>query len=196
MPRGRSAHDVGRVSHSSGGAWRGPRVESSDGPESRIHRRALRPRHARRDLGRALAPLSFRHAVRGGKGAWRVRPAARATARRPSSRGSRPASSAPTSRASAVAHARARFRGALPTSSFGEAPCAETAARRRVPSTSFVSFEPVEHIPGQEAFLDEIARVLAPGGVLLLLSCPNKREYSDRRGVKERVPREDCIATS
>jgi len=39
----------------------------------------------------------------------------------------------------------------------------------------------VEHIDGQEAFLDEIARVLAPDG-LLLISCPNKLEYSDRRG--------------
>ncbi|MEO7741611.1 MAG: class I SAM-dependent methyltransferase [Usitatibacter sp.] len=44
-----------------------------------------------------------------------------------------------------------------------------------------VSFETIEHITAQEEFLDEIARVLAPGGVLLL-SCPNKLEYSDRRG--------------
>ena len=44
-----------------------------------------------------------------------------------------------------------------------------------------ISFETVEHIHGQEAFMDELARVLAPGG-LLVLSCPNKAEYSDRRG--------------
>lgn len=43
-----------------------------------------------------------------------------------------------------------------------------------------VSFETLEHIHEHEAFLDEIARVLAPGGTLLL-SCPNKSEYSDRR---------------
>jgi ubiquinone/menaquinone biosynthesis C-methylase UbiE len=44
-----------------------------------------------------------------------------------------------------------------------------------------VSFETLEHIAGQEAFMDEVARVLRPDGVLLL-SCPNKREYSDNRG--------------
>ncbi|HEX3098682.1 MAG TPA: class I SAM-dependent methyltransferase [Usitatibacter sp.] len=43
-----------------------------------------------------------------------------------------------------------------------------------------VSFETLEHIAEQAAFLDELARVLAPGGVLVL-SCPNKREYSDER---------------
>ena len=44
----------------------------------------------------------------------------------------------------------------------------------------FVSFETLEHIREHDAFLDEIARVLAPGGTLML-SCPNKLEYSDRR---------------
>jgi ubiquinone/menaquinone biosynthesis C-methylase UbiE len=43
-----------------------------------------------------------------------------------------------------------------------------------------VSFETIEHIEGQEAFLDEVARVLTPDGVLLA-SCPNKEEYSDKR---------------
>jgi ubiquinone/menaquinone biosynthesis C-methylase UbiE len=43
-----------------------------------------------------------------------------------------------------------------------------------------VSFETLEHIEAQEAFLDEIARVLSPDGVLVL-SCPNKLEYSDKR---------------
>ena len=44
-----------------------------------------------------------------------------------------------------------------------------------------VSFETLEHIEGQEAFVEELARVLTPEGVLIL-SCPNKLEYSDRRG--------------
>jgi SAM-dependent methyltransferase len=45
-----------------------------------------------------------------------------------------------------------------------------------------VSFETIEHITAQEAFLAEIRRVLRPDG-LLVLSCPNKTEYTDRRGV-------------
>jgi SAM-dependent methyltransferase len=44
-----------------------------------------------------------------------------------------------------------------------------------------VSFETIEHIAAQEAFLAELARVLKPDGILVL-SCPNKLEYSDRRG--------------
>lgn len=44
-----------------------------------------------------------------------------------------------------------------------------------------VSFETIEHINEQAEFLDEIKRVLKPAGVLIL-SCPNKAEYSDKRG--------------
>ncbi len=44
-----------------------------------------------------------------------------------------------------------------------------------------VSFETIEHIAAQEQFLDEIARVLRPGG-LLVLSSPNRPEYSEARG--------------
>jgi len=43
-----------------------------------------------------------------------------------------------------------------------------------------VSFETLEHIEGQAEFLDELARVLRPDGVLVL-SCPNKVEYTDKR---------------
>ncbi|HEY2630649.1 MAG TPA: methyltransferase domain-containing protein [Usitatibacter sp.] len=43
-----------------------------------------------------------------------------------------------------------------------------------------VSFETIEHIAEQSQFLDEILRVLKPEGVLLL-SCPNKLEYTDKR---------------
>lgn len=46
-----------------------------------------------------------------------------------------------------------------------------------------VSFETLEHIEEQDAFLDEIGRVLAPDGVLLM-SCPNKAEYTDKRGFR------------
>jgi ubiquinone/menaquinone biosynthesis C-methylase UbiE len=79
----------------------------------------------------------------------------------------------------AVAHAKAAYAGTA-NLSFVQAPCTKLP----LPDESadlFVSFETVEHIREQEEFLDEIARVLAPDG-LLLLSCPNKREYSDRRG--------------
>jgi ubiquinone/menaquinone biosynthesis C-methylase UbiE len=46
-----------------------------------------------------------------------------------------------------------------------------------------VSFETLEHIAEQERFMAELARVLKPGG-LLLISCPNKAEYTDKRGTK------------
>ncbi len=81
--------------------------------------------------------------------------------------------------ADAVAHARAAYAG-IPNLSFVQAPCTKLPLED-ASADLFISFETVEHIREQEAFLDEIARVLAPDG-LLLLSCPNKREYSDRRG--------------
>jgi SAM-dependent methyltransferase len=43
-----------------------------------------------------------------------------------------------------------------------------------------ITFETIEHIAEQEQFLDQLARVLKPDGVLIL-SCPNKLEYSDKR---------------
>ena len=78
----------------------------------------------------------------------------------------------------AIAHARKEYAG-LANARFAEASCTELPFA----DASFdlvVSFETLEHITGQERFLDEIARVLAPGGVLLL-SSPDKREYSDKR---------------
>lgn len=45
-----------------------------------------------------------------------------------------------------------------------------------------VSFETIEHLRPQQAFLDEVRRVLRPSG-LVVLSCPNKVEYTDKRGV-------------
>jgi len=46
-----------------------------------------------------------------------------------------------------------------------------------------ISFETLEHIHEQEEFLAELDRVLKPGGVLLI-SCPNKAEYTDKRGTQ------------
>ena len=80
--------------------------------------------------------------------------------------------------AAAVAHARAQYRD-LANARFVEASCTQLP----LPDASFdlvVSFETIEHITEQERFLEEVARVLAPGGVFLL-SSPDKREYSDKR---------------
>jgi SAM-dependent methyltransferase len=79
----------------------------------------------------------------------------------------------------AVAHA-ARTYADLRNAEFREGSC----TRIPLPDASVelvVSFETVEHIAEQEAFLAEIARVLTADGVLLL-SCPNKAEYTDKRG--------------
>ena len=79
---------------------------------------------------------------------------------------------------SAIAHARAAYADRA-NLDFVAASCTELP----LPDASFdtvVSFETIEHITGQEAFLDQVARVLKPGGVFVL-SCPNKVEYSDKR---------------
>jgi SAM-dependent methyltransferase len=78
----------------------------------------------------------------------------------------------------AIAHARAAY--ASDRVEFIEGSC-ERLPLADASIDVTVSFETLEHIRGQEAFIDEIARVLKPGGVLLL-SCPNRREYSDVRG--------------
>ncbi len=80
----------------------------------------------------------------------------------------------------AVLHARARY-SAIANLEFRQADCAALP----FPDGSFdavVSFETLEHIEAQEPFLDEIRRVLRAEGILIL-SCPNKAEYSDRLGV-------------
>jgi ubiquinone/menaquinone biosynthesis C-methylase UbiE len=79
----------------------------------------------------------------------------------------------------AVEHARERY-ARVANLEFRQADCAALPFA----AASFdavVTFETIEHIEAQEAFLDEIRRVLRPDG-LLILSCPNKAEYSDRRG--------------
>lgn len=78
----------------------------------------------------------------------------------------------------AIAHARAAYAGQA-NLEFLAASCTALP----LPAASFdavVSFETIEHIEGQEAFLGEVARVLRPEGVFVL-SCPNKVEYSDKR---------------
>lgn len=78
----------------------------------------------------------------------------------------------------AVAHAQREY-AALANATFLCAPCTQIP----LPDASVdvaVSFETVEHITGQEAFLAELSRVLTPSGVLVM-SCPNKLEYTDKR---------------
>lgn len=79
----------------------------------------------------------------------------------------------------AIEHARSAYAG-LPNASFACASCTAIP----LPDASVdlvVSFETIEHITEQETFLAEVRRVLTPDGVLLI-SCPNKREYTDKRG--------------
>jgi len=84
--------------------------------------------------------------------------------------------------AATVAHAAAAY--ATPRVRFVHA----SATALPLPDASVdlvVSFETVEHVPAadQAAMLREFARVLAPDG-LLLLSSPNRPEYSDARGYR------------
>lgn len=83
--------------------------------------------------------------------------------------------------AEAIQHAKGAYAG-VKNLSFVEAPC----TRLPIPDGSIdvaVSFETIEHIDTHEEFLRELARVLAPDGILLM-SCPNKLEYSDKRAFK------------
>ena len=81
----------------------------------------------------------------------------------------------------AVAHARAAYAG-QPRLAYE---CGSVAAIP-LPDASIdviVSFETIEHLPAadQPVMIAEFARVLAPGG-LLLISSPNKKVYSDDTG--------------
>lgn len=82
--------------------------------------------------------------------------------------------------AEAVAHARARY-GHVPRLRFEQG---DATALEALPDAGFeliVSFETLEHVAAQERLLDGFVRLLAPGGVLLL-STPDRREYSERSG--------------
>ena len=81
----------------------------------------------------------------------------------------------------AIDHARRAY-ASLANAEFIAGSCVKIPA----PDASFdvaVSFETLEHIAEQEAFLAELARVLKPEGVLIV-SCPNKAEYTDKRGTR------------
>lgn len=84
--------------------------------------------------------------------------------------------------ASTVEHARRRY-AAQPNLRFE---IADVTALDALPAASFdliVSFETLEHVEAQEAMLDGFARLLAPGG-LLLVSTPDRRTYSDLTGLR------------
>lgn len=84
--------------------------------------------------------------------------------------------------ADALAHARARY-GARANLRFERGDATTLDA---LPAASFdliVSFETLEHVQAQEAMVAGFARLLAPGG-LLLLSSPDKRTYSDLTGFR------------
>lgn len=79
-----------------------------------------------------------------------------------------------------VEHASARYAG-KPNLTFR---CDDVTALDALPEASFdlvTCFETLEHVEAQEALLAGFARLLAPGGTLLV-SSPDKAEYSDARG--------------
>ncbi len=78
----------------------------------------------------------------------------------------------------AIGHARGAYAGAS-NLDFACAPCTRLPLADASVDLA-VSFETLEHILEQREFVDELARVLRPEGVLVL-SCPNKLEYSDKR---------------
>ena len=79
----------------------------------------------------------------------------------------------------AIEHAR-KIYALLANAEFVRAPCTSLPLADASVDVA-VTFETVEHIVEQAQFLAELARVLKPDGVLIL-SCPNKLEYSDKRG--------------
>lgn len=82
----------------------------------------------------------------------------------------------------AVAHAQARY-GARPNLEFRQGDCTQLDALPDAAFDLIVSFETLEHVQEQERMLDGFARLLAPGGVLLV-STPDKRNYSELPGFR------------
>lgn len=80
--------------------------------------------------------------------------------------------------AEAVGHAAQRY-GQRANLRYVQASCDNIP----LPDASFdviVSFETIEHMVAHAAFMDEVDRLLAPGG-LFIISSPNRVEYSERR---------------
>lgn len=80
----------------------------------------------------------------------------------------------------AVAHARTRYAG-VPGLRFE---AGDATALDALPDAGFdliVSFETLEHVHAHERLMDGFARLLAPGG-LLLVSTPDKHTYTDLTG--------------
>jgi SAM-dependent methyltransferase len=78
----------------------------------------------------------------------------------------------------AVAHSRANYQ--VPSLAFREASATDLSAFRDGSFDVVVAFEMIEHVAEHEQVLAEIARVLAPGGILVM-STPERRAYSDDR---------------
>jgi len=79
-----------------------------------------------------------------------------------------------------IAHARARYAGIAGL----RFEAGDATRLDSLPDASFdlvLSFETLEHVQDQERLLDGFARLLAPGG-LLLVSTPDKRTYTDLTG--------------
>ncbi|MBW8368783.1 MAG: class I SAM-dependent methyltransferase [Arenimonas sp.] len=82
--------------------------------------------------------------------------------------------------ADAVAHARTRYAG-IPGLRFEQADATALDAWVDASFDVILSFETLEHVRDQERMLDGFARLLAPGG-LLLVSTPDRRTYTDLTG--------------
>jgi 2-polyprenyl-3-methyl-5-hydroxy-6-metoxy-1,4-benzoquinol methylase len=82
----------------------------------------------------------------------------------------------------AIAHARARY-GDRASLMFREGDCTRLDALSDASFDLITSFETLEHVQEQERMLDGFARLLAPGGILLI-STPDKRTYSDLTGFR------------
>jgi len=77
-----------------------------------------------------------------------------------------------------VEHSRANYDA--PNLEFATGSATDLSAFAEDAFDVVVAFEMIEHVADQEAVLREVARVLAPGG-LLVMSTPERRAYSDDR---------------